>query len=82
MNRWSTSAASRCAIWWMVCSSPVRNSGIVVTRTAPAFEHAEPGGGQPLVVGAAQEHAVPGHDPEVLDEDPRDPIRRRHQLGV
>ena len=66
----------------MVCSSPVRSSGIVVTSDGPGLEHAEPGGGQPLVVGAAQEHAVPGHDPEVLDEDARDPVRRRHQLGV
>jgi hypothetical protein len=51
-------------------------------QDGPGLEHAEPGGGEPLVVGASQEHSVAGHDPEVLDENPCNTIRRRHQLGV
>jgi hypothetical protein len=48
----------------------------------PGLQHSEPGGREPLAVRAAQEHAVPGHDPEILDEDACDPVRRRHQLAV
>ena len=46
------------------------------------LEHAEPGRGEPLVVGPAEQDAVARDDPEVLDEDVRDPVRGGQQLVV
>ena len=41
-------------------------------RDAAGLQHAEPAGGEPRVVRPAQQHAVAGHQPEVLGEHPGD----------
>src|SRR3954454_3045253 len=63
MNLWSTSAASSCAIWWIVCSSPVRNSGIVVTTTAPALSTPNQAADSHWLLGPRRSTRFPGTMP-------------------
>ena len=62
-NRWSTSAASRWAISWMVCSSPVRSRGIVVTRTAPALSTPNQAADSHWLLGPRSRTRLPGTIP-------------------
>ena len=62
-NRWSTSAASSRAISWMVWSSPVRSSGIVVTTTAPAFSTPNQAAASHWLLGPRRSTRLPGTIP-------------------
>ncbi len=49
---------------------------------ATGLEHAEPAGGQPRVVRAAQQHAVAWHETEVVDQHVGHGIGAGQQVGV
>ncbi len=49
---------------------------------APRLEHGEPARREHRRVRAAQEHAVPRHDPQLVNEHVGDPVRLLRELGV
>ena len=71
----SQSACEICALSMICVSSFARSSGIVADRDAAGLDHREPACGHRRAVRPAQQHAIAGHQPEVLDEHARVAVR-------